>query len=216
MRPWRSDTGLSLIELVVALSIFALVAVMGAQALTGMLRTQDRQTERSDQNAHLTRAVSLLRADLSSAIPMAFYPPDRQAPQSAVRFRSGVFSLSVAGRRGVVAEQTVGAGFQRVDWILRDETLSRQSWGTLIPAQNSARQKPQQVLTGVRNLTVQSYLQSVGWIDGANFGPAFTTSQSDGDSAGSAPEVYSSALPKAIKLSFELQGFGPIVLVETY
>ena len=42
MRGCAGDKGLTLLELVVVLSLFALVAVMGLQALSGTMRAQDR------------------------------------------------------------------------------------------------------------------------------------------------------------------------------
>ncbi|PYG27244.1 type II secretion system protein GspJ [Pelagimonas varians] len=214
-KPHR-DAGLTLIELVVAMSIFALVAVMGAQALTGMMRNQESLTAKADQNARLSRAVSMLRADLSAAIPMSFYPPDRQPPQSAIRFRSGVLSISVAGRQSFESERTVGSGFQRVEWRLQNGTLSRHSWSTLIPAQNSALQQGQEVLTGVRGLSLRSYVNGRGWIDGLGIAAPVTTTVGDGDSSAGAPEVYSSTLPQAIELNFDIDGLGPLTVLESF
>lgn len=211
-----SDRGLTLIELVVAMSIFALVAVMGTQALTGMMRNQDSLTAKAAQNADLTRALALLRADLSAAVPMAFYPPDRQPPQSAIRFQSGVLSVSVIGRPGLGADRTVDAGFQRVEWRVQNGTLSRRNWATLIPERRSALQQDQEVLTGVRGLSIRSYLEGRGWIDGLSTFAAAASEAEGGDTAGAAPEVYSSTLPQAIEVSFDLVGFGPLVLVESY
>ena len=72
MKPGARDRGLSLIELVAAMAIFALVAVMGAQALGGMIRLRQGIAARSAEAAALDRTASLLRADLAAVVPMLF------------------------------------------------------------------------------------------------------------------------------------------------
>lgn len=217
MKAQRSDTGLSLIELVVALSIFTLVAVMGSQALTGMLRNRDIILEHVDDNAALSRALTLLRADLSAIVPMAFYPPNRQSPQSALRFRGQTLSISVAGQPAFLTDGSIDDGFHRVEWSLDENGLTRRNWVTLTPLDTSSKSTDQQVLSNVRDLRIRSYVTGRGWIDGLNSGSVGATdSGGDGDSAGAAPEVYSSALPQAIELSFTLEGIGPITLVQSF
>ncbi|MGR3696731.1 MAG: PulJ/GspJ family protein, partial [Roseovarius sp.] len=50
-----ADRGLTLLELVAVLAIFSLVAVMGLQALSGMMRARDRLTDADEQAAALAR-----------------------------------------------------------------------------------------------------------------------------------------------------------------
>ena len=52
----RRDQGITLIELIVAMALFALVAVMGLQALNGMLRSRDRLSDMADETAGLSTA----------------------------------------------------------------------------------------------------------------------------------------------------------------
>ena len=67
-----ADTGLSLIELVVAMALFAMVAIMGLQSLTGTMRISERLTQIDSDTAELGNAVALLRNDLTSVVPMLF------------------------------------------------------------------------------------------------------------------------------------------------
>lgn len=190
----NSDRGISLIELVLAMAIFALVAVMGAQALTGMIRMRDGLTSRSSQTAALAEVTSLLRADLSALVPMLFYPPDRAAPQAALRFRrrgdTTVLALSRGGLAQFDSSRTGGLGSQppglnaglnaglktglktgRVEWRLQNGALSRRFWLSLIPADPRSRlQTGQQLgaeLGGISALRLRSYWPQIGWVDGA-------------------------------------------------
>lgn len=229
------DRGLSLIELVVAMAIFALIAVLGAQALTGMIRMRDSLEQRAEQTAALTYATSLLRTDLSAVVPMLFYPPQQASPRSALALQTGshsrVFALSVAGQASFNQPSFNQAGFgtagtgvtalaaQRIEWQLQDDTLSRASWPVLAPVDPAARSEPVTILSGVTDLRLRSYWPQIGWVNGLSPGQATTAppqlGAADGDGAAVAPERYSSTLPLAIELTLSLRDFGDISLIES-
>ncbi|MCF6430543.1 type II secretion system protein GspJ [Leisingera sp. MMG026] len=213
-----ADRGLSLIELVAAMAIFALVAVLGVQALGGMIRMRGTLEARAAETAALEQALSLLRADLSAAVPMLFYPPGRGAPQSALRLRGGVLALSAGGQPALDPEPQA-LGLQRIEWQLQGGRLSRRAWPALIPASAASRSPAVTVLEGVSGLRVRSYWDGPGWVEGTTaLSPqpqAGTSPAADTDQAGGAPEVYSSTLPLAVELQLETKGFGSIRLVET-
>lgn len=217
MKLSQQDHGLSLLELVAAMAIFALVAVLGVQALSGMIRMREDLIQRSKRAAELDRTVSLLRADLSAVVPMLFYPPERAPPQSAVRFRNGVLALSVSGQSRLTDHGS--AGLHRIEWQLQNERLSRRIWPALTPARATAQNPAMPVLEGVTGLRLRSYWETQGWVDGV----APTTLQptpdtghaSDGDHSGPAPEIYSSTVPLALELILETRNFGRLSLVET-
>lgn len=218
----KRDRGISLIELVVAMALFALVAVMGTQALTGMMRMRDGLQGRAEQAAALDRSLSLLRADLKALVPMLFYPPERQPPQSALRFRADRLALSVGGQPALT-DPPDGApqplGIKRVEWRLQGDVLQRRSWPVLTPALASSRSPAQEVMTGVRALRLRSYWPGLGWVTGASSaGPAAGSAGAvalDGDNSVAALEVYSSTLPLAVELTLETYGLGEITLIET-
>lgn len=216
------DCGVSLIELVVAMALFALVAVMGTQALTGMMRMRGGLQGRAEQAAVLDRSLSLLRADLRALVPMLFYPPERQPPQSALRFRNGLLGLSVGGQPALLATAVTvpqPLGIRRVEWQVQGDVLQRRSWPVLTPAQSSSRSPAQVVMTGVTGIRLRSYWADLGWVTGAEttgFSSASSTGVAlDGDSSAAAIEVYSSTLPLAVELTLETHNLGQITLVET-
>lgn len=219
MKPQRRgarDRGLSLIELVAAMAIFALVAVMGAQALGGMIRLRQSITERSAEAAALDRTASLLRADLAAVVPMLFYPPGQAAPHSALRFRNGVLALSAGGQPGLTGGPGSPPGLQRIEWRLANGQLSRRFWTALTPASAAARQPQMPVLDGVTALRLRSYWDGTGWRDGVQpLAPPAASGSGDSDQSGAAPEVYSSTLPLAVEVTLDTGAFGRITLVET-
>ena len=216
MKPGARDRGLSVIELVAAMAIFALVAVMGAQALGGMIRLRQGIAARSAEAAALDRTASLLRADLAAVVPMLFYPPGRAAPQSALSFRNGVLALSAGGQPGLDSSAASTPGLQRIEWQLAGGQLSRRFWTALTPASAAARQPQMPVLDGVTGLHLRSYWEGTGWRGGVQplaLPPA--PGSTDSDQAGAAPEVYSSTLPLAVEVTLDTRAFGRITLVET-
>lgn len=229
----RPDRGISLIELVLAMAIFALVAVLGAQALTGMLRMRDDLVIRSDQSAALAELTSLLRADLAALVPMLFYPPDRAAPRSALRFEpagpSAKLSLSRAGLSRFDSEAAAStASLQpiRVEWLLHQGQLSRRVWPSLFPARADARSAPVPWPSAERDrgfgpieaLRLRSYWPQIGWVEGAHSrasANATPTAAGDSDSTAVASEVYSNSLPLAVELTLVTRDHGEISLVES-
>lgn len=216
------DTGLTLIELVAAMAIFALIAVMGLQSLTATLRTRDRLADMSHANAALSLPLALLRGDLTATVPMLFYPPGGATPQSAVRLAGAdgaarILSFSIAGQPVLDAAGAPRvAAFHRVEWRLADGILHRRVWPVLDPAAE-ARSPEVAVMEGVSRMAVRSYWPQIGWHDGVGV-PTGTVPDPialDADLSGGAAEVFSDTLPLAIEVTLHTEALGPISLLET-
>lgn len=213
----RRDSGLSLIELVVAMALFALVAVMGAQSLNGMLRLRDGLDQRAQRADALAQTLSLLRADLKAAVPLLFYPPDKAPPQSAARQTPTGFALSL-GAQPAGPNRPGQVQFHRVLWQIdrAQQQLTRQVWRSLYPATQAAQTPPMQMIEGVEALRLRSHWGERGWQEGLN-SPVLTpisAPETDGDRGSGAPEVFSSLLPDAIEITLVLRDLGEITLLE--
>ena len=216
----RQDTGMTLIELVVAMAIFALVAVMGLQGLSGMLHIRDRLTELDDNTSELSRAVALLRNDLTAIMPMRFFPPDRPSANAVGQSTDGhLFSLSISGQPALGA-QRLSDHLHRAEWRLDpdENTLFRRVWTTLTPADTQALHPENPVLTGIENLRIRSYWSGLGWIDGPT-NPILqdrpAPSPEDDDRVGPPSENYSDFIPLAIEVTLVTATWGDITLIET-
>lgn len=219
MKPARLSSqtaGLTLIELVVAMGVFALIATMGLQSMTGTLRVRDRMTERADNNDQLILATALLRNDLAAVVPLAFYPPGGALLRAAVALDGQRLSLSVAGQPGLPPWPATG-GLHRVIWELdpRTQTLTRRVWPVLSPASDSQISPVMPVLTGVTGWQLRSYWPETGWTDGLHNPGLIIAPQAniDGDVT-IAPEVYSSTLPLGVELTLDSTNWGTLVLIE--
>lgn len=213
------DSGLSLIELVVAMALFAVVAVMGLQSLTGTMRVSERLTQIDAETAELGNTIALLRNDLNAIVPMLFYPP-QSAPDRAVHLSENgtTLGLSIAGQKALTATHT---DKHRAQWSVDDSqsTLTRQFWPALNPADQSQLSLKMLVLNGVTGLSVRTYWPSVGWTVGAT--PPLTTQISatpdtpDQDVIGAPPPVYFSILPIAVEVTLQTTKHGDLRLVQT-
>ncbi|WP_371229663.1 type II secretion system protein GspJ [Roseovarius sp. 2305UL8-3] len=219
--------GLTLIELVIAMAVFALIAVMGLQSLSGSLIMRDRLSATAEQTNQMGQGVALLRNDLSAALPMLFFPPEKGAPLSALRSLRGSrgFSLSVGGQPALTLSSGGSDAMhkQRVTWQFDpdQQRLTRAVWPTLYPA-SAAQQGPQvPVLEGVTGVAFRSFWAGQGWTNGMRAPSGALQSGNspalDDDSAGSTtPEIYSDTLPRAIEVTLETRDYGQIVLLEYF
>ncbi|APZ54041.1 type II secretion system protein GspJ [Salipiger abyssi] len=221
----RRTRGLTLIELVIAMALFALVAVMGLQSLTGMMRLRDGLDARSRSSAELAMASGLLRADLSAALPRLFYPPGGGQPRAALQSDDLRLALSTGGQPYLardlqtrrLTQRTVP---QRVEWRLDrvQSTLYRASWNSLLPESASQRSPETAVIGGVQRLRIRSYWPQIGWIDGtvppAGSLPPQRRAPADRDGGMASLEFYSGTLPLAVELTLAIDGIGDITLLE--
>ncbi len=119
--------GFTLIEMMVALFIFALLAAAGASLLSFGVRAQAVATQRLEDTADLRRFAGLLAADLAQALPRVARGPDGQ-PVRAFTGNDGRSDPLVIGyvRAGLTNPyESARAGIQRVDVTLADGRLSR-------------------------------------------------------------------------------------------
>ncbi|MCP5074290.1 MAG: prepilin-type N-terminal cleavage/methylation domain-containing protein [Rhodobacteraceae bacterium] len=165
-REKAADSGMTLIELVAVLAIFALVAVMGMQALTGTLRARERLDTIEADTAEISLALALLRNDLRKAVPVFFQQPGGDLESAIVVERGRLLAFTLAGQPRLDGNET--NGLARVEWRFEPGSglLTRSSWPVLLPLNSAARTPKVEVLAGVQGLDVRSYDLNKGWISG--------------------------------------------------
>jgi general secretion pathway protein J len=123
----RASAGFTLIELMVALFIFAMLAAAGISLLSFGVRAQAAATQRLEDTADLRRFSGLLAADLVQALPRLARGPDGQ-PVRAFTGNDGRSDPLLLGyvRAGLTnPTNSARAGIQRVDVTLADGRLTR-------------------------------------------------------------------------------------------
>lgn len=66
-----NDQGFTLIEIIIAVAIFAIIAVITSSVLVQTMHLEERVSLHSEQTTHLELAITLLQQDISQFVPRA-------------------------------------------------------------------------------------------------------------------------------------------------
>lgn len=140
MKPAAGEAGFTLIELIISLALFALIAMAGLSLVEALLNIQQRTSGRLDRLAELQRAMYVLDNDLT------------QASAGPITGEGATLSFN----RPLAAE---GGQPVRIRYQLGAGTLLRGYRGRGLP------QGEQRVLSGVGSLRWSFYALETGWVD---------------------------------------------------
>ena len=138
LRP--EEAGFTLIELMISLALFGLIALAGLALVDALMRIQERTEGRLDRLAELQRAMYVVDNDLT------------QVTMGQIEGDSATLSFN----RPLAAEGGIPV---RVRYQLGSGTLLRGFRGPGLPVGE------QRVLQGVSSLRWTYYAPSLGWID---------------------------------------------------
>lgn len=186
--PTPACRGFTLLELLVALAVFAVVAVMAYGGLQGMLEAREHTRRSALRLGQLQFAVSLLAGDLRQAMARGVRDAYGDALPPLAGELDGV-ELTRAGHANPVEARR--ASIQRVRWGVESGALARWSWPVLdrTPASVPATRR---LLQGVRALEFE---YRVGETWQRHWPP-------DGDATPS--------MPRAVRVTLELADWGTV------
>jgi len=139
--------GFTLVEMLIALTIFGMLTAAGVALLTLTVRTQATSERLLDQVGELRRAGALLAADLGQAAPRISRDRDGR-PRPAFIGAGGDGELLLALVRGGSDEDPL----QRVEYRLREGRLDRLAFARV---DGDARAVVTPVLAGVRQVRLR-------------------------------------------------------------
>jgi general secretion pathway protein J len=160
----RAAAGFTLIEILVALFVFALLAGFGYRGLGAVLDAADRVTGETRKWRDLALAFEHMRLSFTQAADRPIRDRhDAAAPafEGIAATRNASEPLLVFTRMGYAGHEGAAADQQRVGYRLREERLEQLAWPVLDQAPHT---EPQAIvlLTGVRELTF-TYLHEGKW-----------------------------------------------------
>lgn len=182
--------GFTLLELLVALAIFALIGALAYSGLSGVLETRNQARHKAEQLAALQLAFSFIERDLEQASARGVrdilgdaLPALRVTRDNALEFTRGGWRNPGLSAR---------SHLQRVAYRLKDGKLLRLTWPVLDQAQTSAPGEAV-LLSGVEAFEARFYdqalAQQAAWpVSTGNARP----------------------LPRAVEVSIEPEGFGRV------
>lgn len=151
------NAGFTLLELLIAMALLALVSLMAVQVLSGGLFQRDILARIDNEHTALTQILSLLRQDLEAATPMRL-APGRAAveatPQSFTLTRAGIVPVG-----GQTEDQ-----FTRVTWSV-DEN------GRLLRQTGAEGEAVEMLPAGAMGLSLRGFGGDL--TDGATLPPGF-------------------------------------------
>ncbi len=143
--------GFTLIEVLVAIGIFALIGIGATRMLAGVVEVEQRMDARAARLFALQRAFSILDRDLTGMVPRGVRDGfgDRIAPlttagEGAIEFTRGGWSNPLGEPR---------SNLQRVAYEYDGEHLERRYWTVLDRAEDSSP-VTQLLLDGVRDFSI--------------------------------------------------------------
>jgi general secretion pathway protein J len=191
----RPAAGFTLLELLVALAIFSLIAVMSYNGLKVVLNTQAATEIQADALAEMQKVYLLMQRDIEQVVPRPVrdeYGDEQPAltGDDALQLTRGGWS-NPAGR--------LRSSLQRVGYAFEDGQLVRYSWGVLDRAQDSEPQR--QVLVGdVEEMTIRYLSANNEWQE-----------RWPNPLAVAEVNVPGAGLPRAVEVTLEHERFGPLV-----
>lgn len=185
--------GFTLLEVLVAMSIFTIIGLASNQMLRTALAIHDQVEVRSADYLALVKAITVLERDISQFVPRGIRDEFGDY-QPALAINNGAFSLELTrtGWRNPVGFPR--SSLQRVAYSLADQTLSRHFWLVLDRAEDS-QFISQEILSGVMDFQI-----SVIDVDGNR--EAFFEQETDGN-----------VLPLGIELRISTEQFGDLLRV---
>ena len=181
-----NQRGFTLVEMLVALTIFALLAGAGVGLLRASVDTQAAVGGRLADMAASERMRLLLASDLAQAVDRSGRAPDGSPRPAFAGTGNGIELV----RAGWTDPQGTPA-LQRVSWQVQGGSLTRMGSGDGAASQAS----PAPLLTNVERAAFRFRAADGSWRDGWAPGP--------GDPA----------LPVAIELSVQRRGEAPLLLI---
>ena len=149
MRAVRRQGGFTLIEMLVAMAIFAVVGGISATLMSQVLANEATMGVRSERLGELQRAMLILKRDLMQITDRPVRDMLGEAMPPVMIGSNGMIEFSRLGWRNPLGARR--AELQRVAYRLEDGNLLRAYWNVLDRSQSS-EPLVQQLLTEVRQV----------------------------------------------------------------
>jgi general secretion pathway protein J len=172
-RPARSQQGFTLIEVLVALTLLALVSLMSWRGLDAAQHVGERLDARAQDTLAMVRALGQITRDIrlnaGPGVLPAVDPVPVDAAGPAPNGASGPAlppGMDWSTQTGLGVVRAAGDGrWQRLHWYLHDGTLYRSTAAPSYLWPLPDIETPVAVLHGVREFAVRLWLPGLGWAD---------------------------------------------------
>ena len=193
------QTGFTLLELIIAISIFGVISVMAYGALRHIADTAHHLEQRSEQLAGLQRAFFVMSKDFQQLTERTIRDQFGDEQSAFITEGSGRVEFTRAGWRNPLGKRR--AHLQRVAYRLEEGVLFRDYWQVLDRAQDSAP-LTSEIIQGVEAFELLLFDGSDEW---KSTWPPFDVAP-----LGNKPDTPPASLPKMVKVTLTLKGIGKV------
>ncbi|MBU0673677.1 MAG: type II secretion system minor pseudopilin GspJ [Proteobacteria bacterium] len=192
-----ASNGFTLLELLVALSIFAIMSVVAYSSLAAMAEIREQLRDEGKRLTEIQTAFRLIGRDIEQAIarPIRDGYGDPLPAMSLTEGEGVILEFTRSGWRNPTGRQR--STLQRITYRFLGEELIRESWPVLDRAVDSTPFS-RTILTGVMNLEVSFIGQD------RQISPAWPP-ESSAD-----PAQAAKILPRAVRIFLDLEGWGRV------
>lgn len=198
----RMAQGFTLLELLIAIALFALLGLATYRMLESVLRSDEATRLQEQRLRELNRAIASFERDLQQAVPRPIrdgYGDERSAfiGQQGAEDGQSIVELTRSGWRNPTGLQR--ANLQRVRWRLNEQTLERVYW-VVLDRDLDSEPRVQRVLEDLEDMRLRYMDEQGGWRDEW---PPFDFNRGS-------PQTSAERLPVAVELSFVHPRYGAI------
>ena len=192
----HSIAGFTLLELIVAISIFAIMAVMVYGGLNNVLITRQQSEQHAEQLRKLQTAFSLLERDVEQTVNRAIRNEygEYQNPLIGNNFEGYLLELTHAGWRN--PSSAARSSLQRVAYALDEKKFVRAYWYVLDRAEDTKAFKTV-LLDDVTSVEIRYLGQDDEWH------LSWPDTQSGADKPSTDP-------PRGVEVTIETENFGKV------
>jgi len=198
----RRADGFTLLELLIAIALFALLGLGSYRMLEAVLRSDEAVRAQELRLREISRAIWVVERDLQQAAPRPVrdgYGDEQNAFMGQVPGEQSTvgFEFTRNGWRNPTGLNR--ANLQRVRWRLAGDHLERLYW-VVLDADVDSEPRIQTVLEGVLDLRLRYLDQERAWHEEW---PPFDPMRAD-------PELQAQRMPLAVELTLEHERYGTV------
>lgn len=194
-RPSNKQSGFTLLELLVAMGIFALLAAMGYGGLNNVMTARQITTQHADRLSQLQMTFLWLGRDIEQTVDRPIRDEYAVEQPAMLGVETGRYQLELTRTGWRNPAERARSNLQRVAYGLRDGNLIRVYWAVLDRAQDS-QPLESVLLDGVEKLELRFLSDTGQWQD------SWPSSQLG--------QAISSTPPRAVEVTLETKAEGRI------